>query len=104
LHESAHVEKTPTQIYEMIPEGCDLTIRSWLNGFDRQYACTLTATLDPKNRWTGFASKDLKVALAAATAAANRTPPSRLLWKGAMSAMPINTFFWTLIILAVTAL
>jgi len=95
--------QSETRIYEMVPEGCELSVRSWFEGADRQYACTLTTTLDRKNRWTGFACNDLKVALTAARAAANAPPVDRFFWKGAKSAFLINTSLWTLIILAAIA-
>lgn len=92
-----------TSIYEMIPQGCELSIRSWLEGFERQYACTLTAAVGKKNRWTGFACSDLKAALAAAMAAANTPPVDHFFWKGAKSSVLINASLWTLIILAAMA-
>lgn len=100
LREGTLMQKSAMQISDVIPDGCELSIRSWHDGVDRQYACTLTNALDVQKSWTSLASNDLQTALAAAAAAVNAPPVDRFFWKGAKSAMPINALLWVFLVLA----
>jgi|LNAP01.1.fsa_nt_gb hypothetical protein len=80
-----------------IPNDFNVTIKSWHDGSDRKYVCTLSRAGHEDERWTSQVHDSVEAAMAAALTASHAPAVDGKFWLGVRSAVPLALLSWVAI-------